>query len=78
MPHLSHLSDHMGFQALGPQAVAFVNVATDRQGVTDAWTSPAAKDVVRRRGTELISYKDLADPSGPGRPGSLGMTGRRP
>ena len=131
VPNLSHLSDHMGFQALGPEVVAIVkrlaveyrldidpealgvewvgwdakpetpaqkvesfvrvleglgpgtwmfvdhpaldtpemratghvgyeNVAMDRQGVTDAWTSPAAKDVVRRRGIELIGYKDLA------------------
>jgi hypothetical protein len=40
--------------------VGYENVAVDRQGVTDAWTSPAAKDVVRRRGIELIGYKDLA------------------
>ena len=131
VPNLSHLSDHMGFQALGPEVAALVkrlaaeyrldidpealgvkwvgwdakpetpsqkvesfvrvlerlgpgtwmfvdhpaldtpemravghvgyeNVAVDRQGVADAWTSPAAKDVVRRRGIELIGYKDLA------------------
>jgi predicted glycoside hydrolase/deacetylase ChbG (UPF0249 family) len=131
VPNLSHLSDHMGFQALGPEVVALVkrlaveyrldidpealgaewvgwdakpetpsqkvesfvrvlerlgpgtwmfvdhpaldtpemravghvgyeNVAVDRKGVVDAWTSPAAKDVVRRRGIELIGYKDLA------------------
>lgn len=130
VPHLSHLSDHMGFQALGPEVVALVKrlaaeyrldidpealgvkwvgwngkpetpaqkvesfvrvleglgpgtwifvdhpaldtpemravshvgyeaVAVDRQGVTDAWTSPAAKGVVNRRGIELIGYKDL-------------------
>jgi predicted glycoside hydrolase/deacetylase ChbG (UPF0249 family) len=130
VPHLSHLSDHMGFQALGPEVGALVkrlaieyrldidpealgakwvgwegkpetpaqkvesfvrvlerlapgtwvfvdhpaldtpemravghvgceNVAVDRQGVTDAWTSPAAKDVARRRGIELVGYKDL-------------------
>ena len=131
VPHLSHLSDHMGFQALGPQVVALVKrlageygldvdpealgvkwigwqgkpetpahkvesfvkvleglgpgtwlfvdhpsldtpemravhhvgyeaVAIDRQGVTDAWTSPTAREVVRRRGIELIGYRDLA------------------
>ncbi len=130
VPHLSHLSDHMGFQALGPEVVALVArlarehgldvdpaalgvkgvgwdgkpetpsqkiesfvrvlerlgpgtwlfvdhpsldtpemravhhvgyeaVAVDREGVTDAWTSPAARDVVRRRGIELIGYRDL-------------------
>ncbi|HEX9188541.1 MAG TPA: ChbG/HpnK family deacetylase [Vicinamibacteria bacterium] len=130
VPHLSHLSDHMGFQALGPEVAALVkrlageygldvdtealgarwvgwdgkpltpeekvpsflrvleklepgtwifvdhpaldtpemraighvgyeNVAVDRQGVTDAWTSPAAKEIVRRRGIELVGYRDL-------------------
>jgi hypothetical protein len=147
VPHLSHLSDHMGFQSLGPEVVALVkrlagehgldldpeasgakwvgwdgkpatpaekvesfvrvldglgpgtwifvdhpaldtpemravhhvgyeNVAVDRQGVTDAWTSPRAMDVVRRRGIELIGYRDLADPSSHGRTGLLGMTRR--
>jgi predicted glycoside hydrolase/deacetylase ChbG (UPF0249 family) len=130
VPHLSHLSDHMGFQALGPEVVALVKrlageyeldidpetlgvksagwdgkpetpsqkvesfvrvldglgpgtwvfvdhpaldtpemravhhvgyeaVAVDRQSVTDAWTSPAAKEIVKRRSIELIGYKDL-------------------
>ena len=131
VPHLSHLSDHMGFQALGPEVGALVkrlateygldvdlqalgvrpvgwqgeprapaekvasftrlleglapgtwlfvdhpsldnpemratghvgyeDVAIDRQGVTDAWTSPAAKEVVTRRGIVLIGYRDLS------------------
>ena len=131
VPQLSHLSDHMGFGALGPQVVALVGrlareyrldidpealgvrfvgwdgkpatsaekvasfvrvldrltpgtwlfvdhpaldtpemratghvgyegVAVDRQGVSDAWTSPAAAAAVRRRGVELIGYRDLA------------------
>jgi len=130
VPHLSHLSDHMGFQALGPEVVAVVQklageyaldvepdalgvksvgwqgkpetpaqkaesfvrvleglgpgtwlfvdhpsldtpemravhhvgyegVAVDRAGVTEAWTRPAAREVVRRRGIELIGYRDL-------------------
>jgi hypothetical protein len=130
VPQLSHLSDHMGFQALGPEVAALVKrlaaeyqldidpealgarpvgwygkpeapadkvvsftrlveelppgtwlfvehpaldtpemratghvgyetVAVDRQGVTDAWTSPAVRETVRRRGIELIGYKDL-------------------
>ncbi len=132
VPQLSHLSDHMGFQALGPDVAALVKrlaaeyeldidpgalgvrsigwygkpakprptrwrashgssrssgpgtwlfvdhpaldtpemratghvgyetVAVDRQGVTDAWTSPAVKEIVKRRGIELIGYRDLA------------------
>ena len=130
LPQLSHLSDHMGFQGLGPELPALVRrlaveyhvdvdpetlgvrgvgwdgkpatsaervasfarvidslvpgtylfvdhpaldtpemraighvgyegVAVDRQGVTDAWTSATVKDVVRRRGVELIGYRDL-------------------
>jgi predicted glycoside hydrolase/deacetylase ChbG (UPF0249 family) len=131
IPQLSHLSDHMGFQVLGPEVAALVKrlaaeyrididpealgvkwvgwdgkpvtsaekvasfaralealspgswlfvdhpaldtpemratghvgyetVAVDRQGVTDAWTSPAVGEIVKRRGIELIGYKDLA------------------
>jgi hypothetical protein len=130
VPQLSHLSDHMGFQALGPEVRALVrrlaaeyrvdiapeelgvrfvgwdgrpatpaekvasfrrvveglvpgthlfvdhpaldgpemraighvgyeNVALDRQGVTDAWTSAAVKEAVARRGIELIGYREL-------------------
>jgi chitin disaccharide deacetylase len=130
VPRLSHLSDHMGFEALGPEVVAlfkrlaveyqvdiqpealgargvgwdgkavtpaekvesfvrvleklgpgtwlfvdhpaldtpemratghvgYEGVAVDRQGVTDAWTSPAALEIAKRRGIELIGYKDL-------------------
>ena len=130
VPQLSHLSDHMGFQALGPEVVALVkrlaveygldidpetlgakpvgwdgkaatpaekvesfarvlgklgpgtwvfvdhpaldtpemratghvgyeHVAVDRQGVTDAWTSPAVKEIATRRGIDLIGYRDL-------------------
>jgi predicted glycoside hydrolase/deacetylase ChbG (UPF0249 family) len=130
VPHLGHLSDHMGFESLGSEVQALVKrlavehgldivpeaaglkgvgwsgkpetpsqkvesfvrvleglgpgtwlfvdhpaldtpemravhhvgyeaVAVDRQGVTDAWTSPAAREVVRRRGIELIGYRDL-------------------
>jgi predicted glycoside hydrolase/deacetylase ChbG (UPF0249 family) len=40
---------HVGYEA----------VAIDRQGVTDAWTSPAARETVRARGIQLIAYKDL-------------------
>jgi hypothetical protein len=131
VPQLSHLSDHMGFQALGTDVAALVRrlaaeyeldidpgalgvrsigwygapeapadkvasfarlveelgpgtwlfvdhpaldtpemratghvgyeqVAVDRQGVTEAWTSPAVKEIVKRRGIELIGYRDLA------------------
>jgi predicted glycoside hydrolase/deacetylase ChbG (UPF0249 family) len=130
VPRLSHLSDHMGFGALGPEVAALVGrlareygldvdaqalgvgpvgwegrpvtsaekvasflrvverlapgtwlfvdhpaldtpelratghvgyegVAVDRQGVTDAWTHPSVAAALRRRGVELIGYRDL-------------------
>ena len=40
--------------------VGYEHVAIDRQGVTDAWTSPAVKEIVKRRAIELIGYRDLA------------------
>ena len=39
--------------------VGYEHVAVDRQGVVEAWTSPRVKEVVARRGIELISYRDL-------------------
>ena len=39
--------------------VGYEGVALDRQGVTDAWTSPEVLQTVKRRGIELIGYKDL-------------------
>jgi predicted glycoside hydrolase/deacetylase ChbG (UPF0249 family) len=41
--------------------VGYETVAVDRQGVTEAWTSPQALEIVKRRGIELIGYKDLAE-----------------
>jgi predicted glycoside hydrolase/deacetylase ChbG (UPF0249 family) len=40
--------------------LGYENVAEDRAGVTKAFTSPAVKEVVRRRGIRLISYGVLA------------------
>lgn len=39
--------------------IGYENVATDRQGVTDTYTSEKVKAAIRRRGIQLISYKDL-------------------
>jgi predicted glycoside hydrolase/deacetylase ChbG (UPF0249 family) len=39
--------------------VGYEDVAVDRQGVVEAWTSPEVKEVVARRGIELIGYRDL-------------------
>ena len=35
------------------------NVAVDRQGVTDTWTSPRVKAFIKSKGIQLISYADL-------------------
>jgi predicted glycoside hydrolase/deacetylase ChbG (UPF0249 family) len=40
--------------------VGYEDVAVDRQGVVEAWTSPKVKEIVARRGIELIGYDDLA------------------
>ncbi len=37
----------------------YENVAQDRDGVTRAFTSPRVKEVIQRRGIQLISYGDL-------------------
>lgn len=47
-PELRAIS-HIGYEA----------VAVDRQGVTDMWTEPEVKALVRELGIELISYGDL-------------------
>ncbi|MBI3862601.1 MAG: polysaccharide deacetylase family protein [Planctomycetia bacterium] len=39
--------------------VGYENVAVDRQGVTDAWTSPRVREQIKARGIQLIGYRDL-------------------
>jgi len=40
--------------------VGYEDVAVDREGVVEAWTSPLVKEAVRRRGIVLVSYRDAA------------------
>ncbi|MDE3253292.1 MAG: polysaccharide deacetylase family protein [Bacteroidota bacterium] len=40
--------------------IGYEKVAADRQGVTDLFTSEKVKAAIRKRGIELIAYKDLA------------------
>lgn len=42
--------------------IGYEDVAVDRQGVTDVFTSEKVKQVIRDRGIELISYNDLTKP----------------
>jgi hypothetical protein len=44
-------------QALGHKG--YYDVARNRDGVTKSWTDERVKEVIRRRGIQLISYADL-------------------
>jgi hypothetical protein len=39
--------------------IGYENVAEDRQGVVDVWTSPVVIDAIKRKNIKLISYADL-------------------
>ncbi len=55
--------EHPGFDNEELKAVSHIgyeNVAADRQGVTDVFTSEAVKKEIKRLGIQLVSYKDLA------------------
>jgi chitin disaccharide deacetylase len=54
--------DHPGIDTPELRAIhhiGYENVAADRQGVTDTWTSATVKETIRKKGIQLISYKDL-------------------
>jgi hypothetical protein len=54
--------DHPGLDTPELRAihhVGYEQVAADRQGVTDTFTSPRVRERVRRRGIQLIGYRDL-------------------
>jgi predicted glycoside hydrolase/deacetylase ChbG (UPF0249 family) len=54
--------EHPGLDTPEMRAIGhlgYENVAEDRAGVTAAFTSPRVKEVIHRRGIELISYGDL-------------------
>lgn len=58
--------DHPGLDSPELRAIhhiGYEDVATDRQGVTDLWTSEKVKAAIREYGVELISYKDLKAPA---------------
>ncbi|HEX5167665.1 MAG TPA: polysaccharide deacetylase family protein [Cyclobacteriaceae bacterium] len=39
--------------------IGYEDVAVDRQGVTSLWTDPKIRELIRRKGIQLISYEDL-------------------
>ena len=54
--------DHPGLDSPELRAInhiGYENVAADRQGVTDIWTDADVKELIRKKGIQLISYKDL-------------------
>lgn len=54
--------DHPGLDTPEMRAIhhiGYENVAADRQGVTDAWTSPRVREAIKRLGVQLIGYRDL-------------------
>jgi len=55
--------DHPGLNGDELKAVyhiGYENVATDRQGVTDLFTSEKVKAAIKEKGIQLVSYKALA------------------
>jgi len=55
--------DHPGLDNEELRAVyhiGYVNVAEDRQGVTDLFTSEKVKALIKQKGIQLIGYRDLA------------------
>lgn len=54
--------DHPGLDTPELRAIhhiGYENVAVDRQGVTEAYTSPAVKAAIAAKHVQLIGYKDL-------------------
>ena len=54
--------DHPGLNSQELRAIhhiGYEDVATDRQGVTDTWTNEKIKKLIKQKGIQLISYKDL-------------------
>ena len=54
--------DHPGIDDAELRAIAHIgyeDVATDRQGVTDVFTDPAIKRLIKEKGIRLITYRDL-------------------
>lgn len=54
--------DHPGIDSPELRAIhhiGYENVSADRQGVTSLWTSREIREAIRKKGIQLISYKDL-------------------
>ena len=54
--------DHPGLNSPELRAIhhiGYEDVAADRQGVVDTWTNEKIKALIKQKGIQLISYKDL-------------------
>lgn len=54
--------DHPGLNTPEVQAIhhiGYENVAMDRQGVTDTWTNPRVKEMIKAKGIQLIGYNGV-------------------
>jgi predicted glycoside hydrolase/deacetylase ChbG (UPF0249 family) len=54
--------DHPGLNSPELRAIhhiGYEDVAADRQGVVDTWTNEKIKKLIKQKGIQLISYKDL-------------------
>lgn len=54
--------DHPGLDMPEVRAIHHIGyeyVAIDRQGVTDIWTNPRIKELIKTKGIQLIGYNDL-------------------
>ena len=54
--------DHPGLNTPEVQAIhhiGYENVAIDRQGVTDTWTNPRVKELIKLKGIQLIGYNRI-------------------
>jgi hypothetical protein len=54
--------DHPGLDTSEVRAIhhiGYENVAADRQGVTDTFTSPRVREMIKAKGIQLIGYRDL-------------------
>ena len=61
-PGLWVIVEHPGLDTPEMRAIGhkgYENVAADREGVTQAFTSEKVKEVIRRRGIQLVSYGDV-------------------
>jgi len=56
--------DHPGLdnqEMRGMFHIGYEDVATDRQGVTDLFTSDWVKEVIREKGIQIVSYNDIVN-----------------